>query len=290
MFGPLRRWIATWLEAPVPLLRLEIVRIVMPLVVLGFLRGRIAHATDWLGDVGFHVPDLSADDWRQPLYIPPLPSWAAWTVATIMVVSGIACSIGFKARVSALVFAATLAYGGLADRLEAYTVSKLGPVIMFAVAMGPAGRLLSVDAHLKRRAGGKRWKATRACGSVRFLQLLPPILYMASGIAKARGDWVHEPLVLWSQIHGNYQTWFAYALARVIPAWMWTAMQGAVLVFELGAPIFFAVPKTRPYALVFGLTMHAMIGLMFGPVVWFALLMMTLLVAGYLPERMLTRT
>jgi hypothetical protein len=31
--------------------------------------------------------------------------------------------------------------------------------------------------------------------------------------------------------------------------------------------------------------MHAMIGLMFGPVLWFALLMMTLLAAGYLPDR-----
>jgi hypothetical protein len=35
----------------------------------------------------------------------------------------------------------------------------------------------------------------------------------------------------------------------------------------------------------FGLSMHAMIGLMFGPVRWLSLLMMTLLAAGYLPER-----
>jgi hypothetical protein len=33
--------------------------------------------------------------------------------------------------------------------------------------------------------------------------------------------------------------------------------------------------------------MHAMIGLMFGPVVWFALLMMTLLVGCFLPSRWL---
>jgi hypothetical protein len=31
--------------------------------------------------------------------------------------------------------------------------------------------------------------------------------------------------------------------------------------------------------------MHAMIGLMFGPVLWFALLMSTLLVGVYAPER-----
>jgi hypothetical protein len=35
--------------------------------------------------------------------------------------------------------------------------------------------------------------------------------------------------------------------------------------------------------------MHAMIGLLFGPVIWFALLMMTLLVAGYLPDPLIAR-
>jgi len=34
--------------------------------------------------------------------------------------------------------------------------------------------------------------------------------------------------------------------------------------------------------------MHAMIGLMFGPVVWFALLMAALLVGGWAPEAWLT--
>jgi hypothetical protein len=32
-----------------------------------------------------------------------------------------------------------------------------------------------------------------------------------------------------------------------------------------------------------------MIGLMFGPVIWFSLLMMSLLIAGYAPERWLIR-
>jgi uncharacterized membrane protein YphA (DoxX/SURF4 family) len=289
MFDSVYRRIVYWLDEPVPLVRLEIVRIAMPLVVLGFMAARISHATEWIGQAGFHVPDLGKDDWRQPLYVPPLPDWAAWGVAGTMVVSGIFCTLGFKTRVSAFVFAATIAFGALADRLSAYSVSKLAPVIMLAVAVGPSGRLLSVDSYLKRRRTGKRWKATHPCGSLRFLQLFPLVLYMASGIAKMREDWLHEPLVLWSQIHGNYQTWIAYDLARVIPSWLWTVMQGAVLFFEVTAPVLFALPRTRPFALVFALTMHAMIGLMFGPVVWFALLMITLLVAGYAPDRYVTR-
>ena len=113
---------------------------------------------------------------------------------------------------------------------------------------------------------------------------------MASGIAKARGDWLHEPLVLYTQIHGSYQTSVAYELARLTPGWLWTLLQGAVLIFETTAPLTFAFERTRRFALVFGLGMHAMIGLMFGPVVWFALMMMTLLAAGYAPERMLPFT
>ena len=66
-------------------------------------------------------------------------------------------------------------------------------------------------------------------------------------------------------------------------------IQRAVLVFECFAPLWFALPWTRPYAMVFGLGMHLMIGVMFGPVIWFSLLMMTLLVASYAPERWLRR-
>lgn len=123
--------------------------------------------------------------------------------------------------------------------------------------------------------------------SVRFLQLLLVTIYSASGIAKARGDWLSQPLVLWSHLHDSYQTRLSFALASTLPGWSWTAMQGLVLAFETLAPLWFGISKTRTYAFVFGLGMHAMIGLCFGPVIWFALLMMTLLVGGYLPARFL---
>jgi hypothetical protein len=124
-------------------------------------------------------------------------------------------------------------------------------------------------------------------GAVRFLQLLPIVIYSASGIAKARGDWLRVPLVLWSHVHDSYQTPVAFALASILPGWAWTVSQGLVLTFEFLAPLWFGLARTRPYALWFGLGMHLMIGLMFGPVLWFALLMMTLLFAGHAPERLL---
>jgi uncharacterized membrane protein YphA (DoxX/SURF4 family) len=280
------RKISDWLEEPLPVLRLEIVRIAAPLAVLGFMSGRLAHADEWIGDAGFRVPDLGGD-WRQPIFVPSLPSSLAWAVAGAMVVSGIACSIGLRSRTSAAVFAATLAFVAVSDRLAAFTVSKLSPAVMLAVAAGPAGTRLGLDAWLARRRGGARPERSRAMGSVRFLQVLVVTIYSASGIAKARGDWLSVPLVLWSHLHDSYQTGLSFALASVLPGWSWTLMQGLVLAFEGLAPLWFGMSRTRNVAFVFGLGMHTMIGLCFGPVIWFALLMMTLLVSGYVPERLL---
>jgi uncharacterized membrane protein YphA (DoxX/SURF4 family) len=252
------------------------------------MSSRLAHADEWIGDAGFRVPDLGGD-WRQPLYVPALPAGVAWAVAAAMIGSGLACAIGWQTRTSALVFAGTLAYAAIADRLAAFTVSKLSPVVMLAVAAGPAGSFLSVDGWRARRRGDTRTPTERPCGSIRFLQVLPVTLYSASGIAKMRGDWLRVPFVLFSHVHDSYQTAISFALASALPAWTWTALQGLVLAFEVLAPLWFGLARTRPFALVFGLGMHAMIGLMFGPVVWFALLMMILLTAGYVPERCLER-
>ena len=271
-----------WIHEPVPVLRLELIRIAAPLCILGFMSGRLRHADEWIGDQGFRVPDLGGD-WRQPLYVPALPAWAAWGIAAAMVLSGLACSAGLWTRRSALVFAATLAFVAVADRLAAFTVSKMSPAVMLAVAAGPAGTRLGWDAWRRRHRAGKRAKRRRPAASMRFLQLLPVVIYSASGIAKARGDWLTTSRVLWTQLHDTYQTAVSFFLAQHLPGWSWTAMQAVVLVFEMGAPLWFAWARTRRAALAVGLGMHAMIGLMFGPVLWFALLMMTLLFAGHAP-------
>jgi hypothetical protein len=210
-------------------------------------------------------------------------------VVTVMVVSGLLCSMGVRARASALVFAATLAFVGLSDRLAAFTVSKISPVIMLAVALGPAGSMLGVDAWLQRRRGAPPPPTVQSLGSVRFLQLMLVTFYCASGLAKAGGDWLVVPQVLWTHVHDSYQTPISFFLASTLPAWTWTPMQASVLAFEALAPLWFGLRWTRPYALLFGLGMHLMIGVMFGPVVWFALLMMTLLVGCFLPDRWLAR-
>jgi hypothetical protein len=279
-----------WLDEPQPVLRLELVRIVAPLAILGFMSSRVAHADEWIGDGGFHVPDVGGSAWQQPLYLSALPSTIAWIIAAILVVTGLMTSAGFRTRVAATIFAALAAYVALSDRLAAFSVSKMAPMVAIALATSPAGSRYSVDAWLARQKDPDLELSDEVrSGTVRFFQLLLPTIYCASGIAKGRGDWLKHSYVLWTHLHDSYQTWFTVMLAGILPAAGWTILQYLVITFETGAPLWFGMKKTRPFALVIGVGMHIMIGSMFWPVRWFALLMATLLVASYLPESLLER-
>lgn len=275
---------------PEPVERLETVRIFAPLAILGFLASRFVHVEHWITRVGFVVPERAVADYRQPLYIPPVPVWLAVVIATTTVIAGLATSIGYRTRIASGVFAAMLAYLALADRLEAFTVNKLGTAVAVAIFATPSGARFSVDAWLRKKRDPEAPTPTHVhWGNVRFFQLLLAFMYFASGIAKARGDWLSNPHVIWSHLHDTYQTAFTHFLATTVPPAALTGLQYLTLAFELGAPIWLGVRRLRPFGLATGLGMHAAIGLMFGPVVWFSLLMMTLLCGAFAPVARLRR-
>ncbi|MBX3157665.1 MAG: HTTM domain-containing protein [Deltaproteobacteria bacterium] len=277
------RALARWAFDPQPIVRLEVIRMLAPLAILGFMAARLAHPDDWLSSAGFRVPPLD-DDWRQPLSVPPLSPAAARAVCAVLLASGLAVSAGAFTRVTAFVFAVALAYVALADRPSAFTVSKLGPVIALALALSPAGARFSVDAWLRRRRRPDL-PLPDLCsgGNVRFFQLLLPVFYFSSGICKARGAWLDEPYVLWTHLHSSYQTGVSRFAAEHVPAVGWTIMQALTLAFECGAPLWFALRFTRGGALAYGVAMHAAIGMLFGPVAYFSMLMIVILLASYAP-------
>ena len=279
------------LTAPQPVERLEFIRLLAPLAILGFLMSRFVHVEHWLTDVGFVVPPRAVADYRQPLYIPPIPAWLAAVVAAATITSGLATSLGYRTRWASGVFAALLAYLALADRLEAFTVNKLGTAVAIALFASPSGARFSIDAwrREKKRTQDESPVTHVSWGSVRFFQVLLSFMYLASGIAKAKGGWLSDPNVIWSHLHDSYQTTFTYFLASSVPAAGFTLFQFLTLAYELGAPLWFGVRRLRPLGLTFGLGMHASIGLMFGPVVWFSLLMMVLLFGSFAPLGWLKR-
>jgi len=274
----------TGFTAPQPIQRLESVRILAPLAVLGFLSSRLIHIDHWVTEVGYVVPKLATRSWKQPLYIPPLPVWLAYLVAVATVVSGVATALGYRPRISSGVFAFLLAYLALADRLETFTVNKLGTVVAIALFATPAGARYGIDAKRRARQSPDERPPTHVTwGNVRFFQALLVCMYFTSGVAKLQGDWLSNSGVIYSHLHDSYQTALTYFLATSVPAWGWTVFQSMTLIYETGAPLWFAMQKTRLPALYVGLGMHAAIGLMFGPVIWFSLLMSALLLSCFAP-------
>jgi uncharacterized membrane protein YphA (DoxX/SURF4 family) len=276
-----------------PILRLEILRVFAPLAILGFLSSRIAYADQWISDGGFCLPNLGAEDRHASAYLPAVPEWAAWSIAAALALSGLFVSVGYKTRPSAGVFAILLAYVALADRLAAFTVNRIAPVIAIALCLSPAGTRFSVDAWLAvRRLKSEPVEPLLeevSGGVVRFFQAFLVVFYSASGICKARGDWLKNPAVLWTHLHDSYQTAFTLFLANRLPGFTWTVFQAMTLAFECCSLIWLVPHRLRRFGLGFGLAMHLLIGLMFGPVIWFSLLMMTLLSASYLPSGLLER-
>ncbi|HKQ70762.1 MAG TPA: HTTM domain-containing protein [Polyangiaceae bacterium] len=275
---------------PQPVERIEFIRVLAPLAILGFLSSRFVHVAHWLTGVGFVTPDLGKHDYRQPLYIPPIPVWLAVVVAATTVVSGVATSLGYRTRVASGVFAALLAYLALADRLEAFTVNKLGTVVAIALFAAPSGARYGVDAFIREKRATESRRPTHVTwGNVRFFQVLVMLMYFSSGIAKMRGDWLTSSNVIWSHLHDSYQTGLTHWLAVSVPAAGWTFFQYATLIYEGGAPLWYGMRKTRLPALVVGLGMHGAIGLMFGPVIWFSLLMSVLVLGSFAPVAWLSR-
>ncbi len=273
---------------PQSLVRLEFIRIFIPLAILGFLSSRLIHPSDWLSIEGFQIPNLGHSDWRQPFYIPPLPIMGAVGICILTPFSGLFTSLGLFTKISSGTFSFCLIYLALADRLAAFTVSKLGAVLILALFLTPAGNTFSLDALLNlKKISFPRESIRITWGNIRFFQILIVVLYMASGIAKIHGDWLTQNHVLWSHLHDSYQTATSYWIAHFLPYSSWTFLQYLVLIFEIGAPLFFFFPQTRIVALVIGLGMHLFIALAFGPVIWFGILMIFLLMGCFSPQNLL---
>jgi hypothetical protein len=161
---------------------------------------------------------------------------------------------------------------------------------MLALAASPCGLRFGVDAWLSAKKDPKaplpRYVAS---AGPRFFQILLPVFYLGSAAAKGRGDWLKNPIVLYTHLHDSYQTAFSWGVLHFFPAFAYTLMQAVVFTLEAGAPVWFAWKRSRPIALAVAVAMHALIGMMFWPVRWFSLLMITLWLGAYLPEAWLER-
>ena len=213
------------------------------------------HASEWLTRDGYH-PSSAASNGLQ-LQVPALPVELLWWFGALYFGSMVAVALGLGRRVTLPILWCCLLYVSTVDRLSAFSMNKIYLVVYLVLWLAPF------------REGGDR---LASAWPLRTLQATLVLQYFGAGVCKAvHGDWLAHADTLWYQMQLPYRNAAAAWMVRTLPKDAFTLMQHAALAFELLAPLLLLVRRLRPFGMLWGLGMHAMIALSMHKVGLFAL-------------------
>lgn len=254
-----------WALGPAPAIRLEAFRWTTTFALLLYTLAWSMDAREWLTPAGFHISPEASQGFQLPV---PLLSEATlpWFLG-VYIGSMVAILLGLWPRLCTYLVFAGLLYVTTADRLASFSMNKLALVAWLVLLLAPWPPRRRTEEH----DGDEAPAELRSRWPLRILQGTLLLQYFGAGICKLRGNWLERGDVLWLQVQDIYLTDLAAWMVRVLPMWVWTALQTAALAFELLAPLLFCVRRLRPVAFVWGLVMHLCIALMMYRVGYFSL-------------------
>jgi len=218
---------------------------------------------EWLTAWGFH---LNAQELRALGYPDPFPLMEAWMVpvfAALALGSATAIICNWHRRIALVVAFGCALYAQGVDFMSAYSLNKLFIAVYALLATAPGYHCNPDTCRLSISAA-----------PIRIIQLTLMVQYLTAGISKCSpGDWLKYNDVLWTQVQGIHRTDLAAWMLRNLPMWPWTVMQWTALIFELTAPLLFAVRRLRPAAFILGIGFHVMIALLMKTLIFFSLQM-----------------
>jgi hypothetical protein len=151
--------------------------------------------------------------WVKPIGI------STYGIFVICALASVGIAIGYKYRISAILFFLSFTYIELMDKTTYLNHYYFVSVISFALIFLPAGTFFSVDAYKNPErsfAQIPRW-------TVDILKLLLAIVYFYAGLAKLNSDWLVNamPLKIWLTGHSNLpvigplllKSWVHYAFS-----------------------------------------------------------------------------
>jgi hypothetical protein len=263
LWDRLRRGVK-WMVAPVDALPQRVFEVACTLAFLVMVGFNFWEWRDWLTDHGYH---LTAEEARLLGYPPPFPTMPVWMVpifgVSLLIASG-AVMLNRGRRLGLWVLFLGAVYVQGVDYLSTSAQNKQCIMVYALLATGPG---------LKWSEERQRVEVCRALPGVIMAMLL--IVYWAAGYTKAYGEgaWLDHADSLRLAVAGFHRTELAAWALRMLPDGMWTAGQYGTLVFEIGAPFWFAWRRTRYWAIAAGFGLHLGIALMMRNVGLFSLQM-----------------
>ena len=192
-------------------------------------------------------------------WVQPLGQWT-YLLFFICLISALFIAIGYKYRVSSLLFFLTFTYIELIDKTTYLNHYYFVSVLSFLLIFVPAHSYFSVDA-LRGSTQGVKFSNSVPKWCVDSIKLMLSIVYFYAGLAKLNSDWLLEalPLKIWlpskfdTPVIGHLvtQEWVAYAFS-------WT---GAI--YDLAIPFLLLFKPTRKFAFFAVVVFHVLTRVLF---------------------------
>jgi hypothetical protein len=190
-------------------------------------------------------------------WVKPLPGEWMYVPFIAMVLASIGIILGFRYRLSAIVFFVGFTYVELLDKANYLNHYYFVSLVAFLMCWLPANAEFSVDAAMNpkvRRTEVPAW-------TILILQLQLGIVYLFAGIAKLESDWLlhAQPLRTWLQAYRDTPyigSWFAAPWLAFLFSWF-----GCV--YDLTIPFFLSWRKTRVIAYCVVVVFHIATWLLF---------------------------
>ena len=208
--------------------------------------------------------------WIEKLYINPdfhfsyyLFEWVkplgdyTYLLFFICLISSIFVCIGFKYRISIIVFFLSFTYIELMDKTTYLNHYYFISVVSFLMIFLPSNASFSIDNLISKKSYRQIPKWTVDC-----LKLMIVIVYFYAGLAKINSDWLLEamPLKIWLSTRYHFplvgetlfqQEWFYYFMS-------WSG-----LIYDLTIPFLLLYSRTRLFAFLMVIIFHVLTKVLF---------------------------
>lgn len=187
-------------------------------------------------------------------WVKPLGSFT-YLLFFICGLSALLIAVGFKYRMSVIVFFLSFTYIELMDKTTYLNHYYFISILSFLMIFLPAGKYFSFDAYKRTQ----RYKIPTWC--IDSVKLLLGIVYFYAGLAKLNSDWLFNamPLKIWLPTTNDIPILGPlFEIEWVIYAFSWT---GAI--YDLCIPFLLLFSKTRPWAFVFVVIFHGLTAIIF---------------------------
>ena len=218
----------------------------------------------------FSLVRFISKGWVEKLYISPdfhfsyyLFEWIkplgdyTYILFLICFLSSFFVCIGFKYRISIIVFFLSFSYIELMDKTTYLNHYYFISVISFLLIFLPANASFSIDNLISGKSYKKIPQWTIDC-----LKLMIVIVYFYAGLAKLNSDWLFEamPLKIWLSARYHFplvgETFFQQE-------WFYYFMSWAGVMYDLTIPFLLLYTRTRFFAFVMVIIFHLLTKILF---------------------------